>query len=249
MNYITPSIFPDSIICAYSTKTYGEVAPFRERGDGLTDMLSEETIVNRDVFSGDAGISLQEIVQLKQFHSDKVVDVSSANAGTGYVDEADAMITDEPGVALSLFTSDCLPVFFYDPVRNVIAVAHAGWRGVYSEILLKTIAKMKKNHKSAVADLWVWIGPSVSGKSYCFGIEHFNDSPANAYFESMGGITRTEENFCVDLKQVALAQLIGSGVSRDQIEISDIDTKTDERFFSYQDGDRSNNMGIIMMQN
>jgi len=209
---INPSIFPDNITCAYSTRKYGELAPFRERGDGLANKLGELTAKNREEFLRASDLVIDQLVELKQFHTDKVITVSAKDAGSGFVDEADAMITREVGVALSVFTSDCLPVFLYDPVMKVIAVAHAGWRGVYSQIISKTIIKMAADYEVDPANILAWIAPSVSGASYCFDMSHFDDSPANEYFKSKGGVSYKEDVFCVNLREVATRQLIGSGV-------------------------------------
>ena len=245
---IQPSIFPDSIICAYSNNEYGEVAPFREKGDGLQDELSEATIKNREQFLTDNHLTREKIVELKQFHTDKVIFVSKKDFGAGYIDEADGMITNEKGVALSVFTSDCLPVFFYDPAHKIIAIAHAGWRGVYSNIIPKTVQQISLRFQSDPQNILVWIGPHVSGDSYCFENNHYNDSPANEYFDSMGGIKQGQDTFCVDLGLIAHKQLTDSGIAPDHIETSKLDTKTDNRLFSYQAGDRTNNMGVIMMK-
>lgn len=42
---------------------------------------------------------------------------------------ADGLVTDQPGVCLTIFSGDCIPILLYDPHRNVIAAVHAGWRG------------------------------------------------------------------------------------------------------------------------
>ncbi len=53
--------------------------------------------------------------------------------------EADAFITNEPGLPIAIRTADCVPVFIYDPVKRVIALAHAGWKGTHKHIAAKTV--------------------------------------------------------------------------------------------------------------
>lgn len=48
---------------------------------------------------------------------------------TSQIPDTDGMVTDIPGINLVIYTADCMPVSFYDPVKKVIAVAHSGWRG------------------------------------------------------------------------------------------------------------------------
>ncbi len=248
MKFLTPSIFSENITCAYSTVGYGDIAPFREKGDGLVDHLSDTILSNRDTFLSEIQITREQLVELKQFHTDKVVLVQNRDCGVGYIAVADAMITGQKGVALSIVTSDCLPVFFHDPVLDVLAVAHAGWRGVYAQIVPKTLTRMHSEYGSNPAGVLVWIGPHIAKDSYCFGESHFNDSPANEYFESLGGVDHKDGLFCVDLAHIVRTQLIKAGVLEKNIEVSDVDTKHDDRFYSYQNGDRTNNMGVIMMK-
>ncbi len=244
---IRPSIFPSNITCAYSTNEYGEVAPFREKGDGLQDQLSAITIRNRASFLHDVDLKNTQLVELQQLHTDKVVQVTTEHAGKGYVAIADAMVTDQKHVVLSVCTSDCLPVCMYDPIQGVIAVVHAGWRGVHGRIILKTIVKMTQTYGSQPKDILAWIGPAISGESYGFKKELFDTQDANRYFKQLGGITETKDMFYTDLKKVAQEQLLRAGVTSSHIEISDICTYENESFFSYRSGDRTNNMGIMVM--
>ena len=246
--FIEPSIFPGEITCVYSTKVYGQLAPFREDKDQLNDALLEKTTLHKNFFLKEIGINQADLVEVKQFHTDKVIKVGQTNVGRGFVDTADAMITSEQGVALSVVTSDCLPIFLYDPNKKVIAVVHAGWRGVYVKIIIKTIKKMKDDCEVNPADLLVWIGPHVSGTSYCFDIERYDDSPANTYFDSLGGVIKNAKQFCVDLACIAQKQMESEAVLTRNIEVSDLDTKTDKDFFSYQAGDRTNNVCVIQMK-
>ena len=56
------------------------------------------------------------------------------------IKETDALITEEPGVALMAFYADCVPIMFLDPVRKVIGISHAGWKGT----VLKSGKTIKK---------------------------------------------------------------------------------------------------------
>ncbi len=55
---------------------------------------------------------------------------------------ADALVTDEPGIALCVLTADCVPVLLADRERGVVGALHAGWRGVLAEIGRVGVARM-----------------------------------------------------------------------------------------------------------
>jgi len=84
---------------------------------------------------------------------------------------ADACITNQSGVPLSLTVADCVPVFFHDPVRAVIGVAHAGWRGTVSGIVEETVKAMGSHYGSQAGDIQVGVGPSIGPDSFEVGEE------------------------------------------------------------------------------
>ena len=97
-------------------------------------------------FCGAVGTDADSLVKNHQVHSDLVrpvtrADIQSDPAAPG-VYEADGLVTDEPGVCLTIFSGDCIPVLLYDPVRRCIAAAHAGWRGTALGIAAKAVERM-----------------------------------------------------------------------------------------------------------
>ena len=92
----------------------------------------------------------------------------------------DGLVTDIPGVSLVVFGADCLPVLFYDPVRRVVAAAHAGWRGTAAGIVERAVEKMAF-YGSRPEDILAAIGPGIS--RCCF--ETHEDVP-NAMTSALG---------------------------------------------------------------
>lgn len=105
-----------------------------------------------------------EPVFVKQVHSACVVEVKEPYA-PGALPEADAMVTDRPGIMLAIVTADCAPVLFADPVAGVIGAAHAGWRGAHGGIAAATINAMEQLGASA-ANIRAAIGPCIMQQSY-----------------------------------------------------------------------------------
>ena len=73
----------------------------------------------------------------------------------------DVLVTDQPGVTVTVRTADCVPVLVHDPRRRVVAAIHAGWRGAVAGIVSKTLTLMANRFGSTRSDLRVSIGPSA----------------------------------------------------------------------------------------
>ncbi|HIC93334.1 MAG TPA: laccase domain-containing protein, partial [Anaerolineae bacterium] len=87
------------------------------------------------------GLSPDDIATARQVHSSRVAVVGVEGRGRA-VPGTDALVTGAPGVALMLRFADCVPIALYDPVRRVIGLVHAGWRGTVEGIARKTVLAM-----------------------------------------------------------------------------------------------------------
>ena len=74
--------------------------------------------------------------------------------------EADALVTDQPGIALGVLAADCAPVLLADPLAGVIGAAHAGWRGAFDNILKSCVETMVEIG-AAPARIRAVVGPAV----------------------------------------------------------------------------------------
>lgn len=106
------------------------------------------------------------IVLSQQTHTANVRVVKESDAGKGVTlprdySDVDGLVTDVPNLVLSIFSADCVPVLFLDPVRKCIGACHSGWRGTVSRISLNTIRAMHDNFGSAPSDIICAIGPSI----------------------------------------------------------------------------------------
>jgi YfiH family protein len=69
-----------------------------------------------------------------QVHSDRVVVAHGPRTSSQEIQQADAILTDRPGVTLFMRFADCVPVYLYDPRKQVVGLAHAGWIGTIKRI-------------------------------------------------------------------------------------------------------------------
>ena len=93
-----------------------------------------------------------------QTHTNVVGHVGEEDAGKGLTREkdyegVDALITDEPKLVLSAFFADCVPIYFVDPKKKAIGLAHAGWRGTVSRIAAAVVAEMRDTFGTKEEDL------------------------------------------------------------------------------------------------
>ncbi|TQS74017.1 peptidoglycan editing factor PgeF [Rhodobacteraceae bacterium] len=124
--------------------------------------------VNRARVAHAMGAEPEALIGISQVHSARVVTVTEPLSPP--LPEADGVVTDRPGLVLSVLTADCQPVLFADRKAGVIGAAHAGWRGAIDGVLEATIAAMtelgaKRDQITAV------IGPCISQAAYEVGEE------------------------------------------------------------------------------
>ena len=104
------------------------------------------------------GTDAKQFVCSDQTHTTNVRRVTKADAGKGVVipkdyTDVDGLITNEPGIVLSTFYADCVPLYFVDPVHRAIGLSHSGWRGTVNKMGRATIEAMTREFGSRAADL------------------------------------------------------------------------------------------------
>jgi YfiH family protein len=132
---------------------------------GERDDLLEEVENNKKLVCQELSIPFENLTIPEQTHSDNIGIVKNAE----YFENTDALITDQPNVALALNFADCVPILFYDSVQKVVAAAHAGWRGTVAKIGPKTVQKMIEEFSCKPSDIIAVIGPAI-GKC-CFEVK------------------------------------------------------------------------------
>ena len=105
-----------------------------------------------------------------QIHSARVFIVTRANQQR-VMGKGDALITAEAGIYLFMRFADCTPLLFFDPVRQAVGSAHAGWRGTMQNIAGTTVAAMNREFGCRPADIITVIGPAIGPCCYEVGPE------------------------------------------------------------------------------
>ncbi|WP_374029421.1 peptidoglycan editing factor PgeF [Bdellovibrio bacteriovorus] len=176
------------------------------------------------------------LVRLKQIHSDAVVETKDAQLDYQVI--ADSHYTREKNLALCVITADCVPIFFYHHDLGFIAGAHAGWRGVASRIIPKTIERLKSLGASP-EKLEVIIGPHIQKSSFEVGNDVRDQiltslGPLSIQERALFSEALPESKSLVDLNQVVRTQLLQEGVEMERVFDLHIDTFTNPDFHSHR---------------
>lgn len=139
------------------------------------------------------GFRTDDIVTSDQTHTANVRKVTEADRGKGITvprdyQDVDGMVTNVPGLVLTTFYADCVPLYFADPVKRVIGLSHSGWRGTVAKIGKVTVEKMKEEYGCHPEDILAAIGPSICQDCYEVSedvIEEFKTAFAGEYQERL----------------------------------------------------------------
>jgi len=198
-------------------------------GRGSSDQ-AHAVEINRGRVARAMEVAPEALISVTQVHSANVVRVGG---GGGHGRErADAMVTNVPGLALSVLTADCQPLLLADADAGVIGAAHAGWRGARDGLLEATLEAMEALGAER-ADTVAVIGPTIGPDAYEVGPEFVDrflaDTPGNARFfaEASGDRAR------FDLPAYSLHRLREAGIGH--AEWTGHCTYSDPaRFYSYR---------------
>ncbi len=186
-----------------------------------------------------SSLEVPQLTVADQQHRDRVAVIDGALAGAGHASvedslgrlpATDAMVTDLPGVALTIMVADCAPVVFYDP-RGALGVAHVGRGGAVLDVVGATVATMKDRFGTDPTDLRVGVGPCINRSRYEIGGSALEDTRRS--FPDPGLFDETSPGHaCFDLAAAVTRRLEAAGIASNQIEVARVDTYGSPDFFS-----------------
>lgn len=203
--------------------------------------------------------SMEDFVLSHQTHTTNVKVVTAQDKGRGIVKELgytdiDGLVTNEPGIVLSTFYADCVPLFLVDPVKKAIGLSHSGWRGTVEKMGKVTIQKMTQEYGSDPKDIIAAIGPSI-----CVDCYEVSMDVADAFREAFKEadnleqivIPKSREKAQLNLWEANLAVFLEAGVKKENIILPDICTACNkELLFSHRASNgKRGNLGAFLMLN
>ena len=183
----------------------------------------------------------------KQTHTTNVIVVEEKDAGNGIIrplpyDDVDGLITNVKDMPLVTFYADCVPLFFYDPVNEVVALSHSGWRGTVGKIGKVTIEKMTASFGSNPKDVLCCVAPSICKDCYEVGSDVAEEFIKAFGHENKDRLLRPsifnpedEDKYMLDLWQACKLVFLEAGVPEENIEITDYCTRCNpDLFYSHR---------------
>lgn len=138
---------------------------------------------NYEIISESIGFSYNDLVLSDQIHKTNIHLATNKDKGKGIIKERDykeidGLITNTPGLVLTTFYADCVPLYFVDIKKKAIGLSHSGWRGTVKGMGAKTIEAMAESFGSSPKDIVAVIGPSICKECY-----EVSEDVANEFFK------------------------------------------------------------------
>ncbi|NDJ79272.1 MAG: peptidoglycan editing factor PgeF [Chloroflexi bacterium] len=181
-----------------------------------------------------------------QVHSADTVVVRGRVPHRRWLARADGMVTDQPGLPLTMRFADCTPILFYDPVQHVMGIAHAGWRGTVAGAGISTLHTLQTAFGSRPQDVQAGIGPSIGPERYQVGEEVVEE--VKVAFGQLDGLIRRADDGSAYLDLWASNRLALERAGVEQIEVAGIctATRTDEWYSHRAEAGRTGRFGVVM---
>jgi YfiH family protein len=240
---IQPAVFSkyENLVCGVSTRYGPDSKPPLDFNLSFKVGDNPDNVrQNRKNFFNALGIDGKKVTFQFQTHST----VHNYVEETTFFNGSDGLYTDKKDLFLAINVADCIPVFVYDPVNEIAAGIHSGWKGTQQKIVTHTIQTLFEKYNSKPEELIVYIGPGISVKNFEVGKDVF-DLFDEEFREVRNG------KYYVDLKKDIYTRLIKQGLNGENIEVSEYCTVEDkELFHSFRrDREKSGRMlGVIGMK-
>ena len=212
------------------------------------------------------GAEVGQFVCSDQTHTVNVRRVTAADAGKGLTRErdyrdVDGLITDEPGLVLSTFYADCVPLYVVDPVHRAIGMSHSGWRGTAARMGAVTLSAMQEAYGTRPEDVVCTVGPSICKDCYEVSadvadifVEEFPGHEQEILAESEKnsvGMAHADKKYQLDLWKANEIIFLEAGVRKEHLAVTDICTCCNPKLlFSHRasHGKRGNLGGFLYLK-
>ncbi len=235
--------FEDEDVLAFFTDRFGGVSSGDYEslnvspnvGDNIRNIMQ-----NRQIIADDNGFLLENLVYMKQIHSNSVKIIN--NSFINEIKDCDGLITSKRKIPLMTMAADCAPILIYDKEKKVVSAVHSGRVGTKKEIVKTALELFIKEYSSKVENILIAVGPSIGKCCYEVGEEIAKETDKKYIYQKEG-------SFYLDIKQMLNDQLLNFGIKKENIQISPVCTCCDKNYFSYRrDGQCGRFCGIIMLK-
>ena len=211
---------------------------------------------NHRRFADAVGYDYRKLVFSDQVHKTDIYKVTEKDAGKGImrdtdIREIDGLMTNVPGIPLMTFYADCVPVFFYDPVKKVVAMNHSGWKGTVAKISRCMLSRLKEEYGTEASDLICAVGPSICKDCYEVSedvAKQFMDAYTKAQVDEIV-YDKGDGKYLLDLHRANYYNLVDFGVLPEKIDVTNICTccNSDVLFSHRASHGLRGNLGAVIM--
>ena len=215
--------------CFFSRKNGFSKGVYKSLNCGMGSKDNKKNILkNLNIVAKKMNIKKNKLILMHQTHSNNIAVVKKENLNKKII--ADAMITKIKGIFLGVLTADCVPIILYDANNKIIGCIHAGWKGAFSDIIKKTINKIKKintNNK-----IYACIGPCIGKKSYEVDLNFYKKFINKSYQNKKYFIKKNNRKKLFNLRRFVADKLVKHNVKLDHINRDTYVEKSN--FFSFR---------------
>jgi YfiH family protein len=216
------------LIAAESTRHGGvSTSPYESLNLGLSTEDDPQRIEeNRQFFFQSLGITPDQSASAHQVHGDELLIVEKPGRYSGF----DALMTAQKGVFLAVTVADCTPILVADPVNQVVAGIHAGWKGTIAALVRKTVQAMQSHFGTRPQDCLAYVGTCIDECSF-----EVDADVADHFASPYKRWDAARHKFFIDLKAANHDYLLECGIPAAQIEVSPFSTVLhNDVYFSYR---------------
>jgi polyphenol oxidase len=248
--YLQPWAKQFSSLSAGFTGRAGGISesPYNSLNCGLHIQDDPAAVIhNRQQIANTLHIPFESWTCADQVHGNQVAVIDESHKGRGSIslDDAipntDGMVTSVQGVWLTAFFADCVPLFFFDPVLQVVGLSHAGWKGTVADIAGETIRTMVREYGSKPEQIHAAIGPSIG--SCCYEVDARVLNEVKRTLTEKGLLDQADSCYIpkhdgkamLNLREINRLLLQKEGILQAHIELTHLCTSCDtDSFFSHR---------------
>jgi YfiH family protein len=194
------------------------------------------------------GINHDHVVTVNQVHGDTIAIVDNGNFRTMRSVQADALITNTPGIAVGVETADCVPILLYAPGVPAVGAVHAGWRSTVQNIVRKAVTRMRNEFGADPAGMIAAVGPAIGPE--CYEVDEPVMGPVREAFSFWKDVTapRGNNRWSLDLVRANKLELTQVGLLEQNIHSLGMCTSCrKDLFYSFRAEGRTGRMLSVIM--
>lgn len=218
----------------------------------------DKVIENHRRFAQAVGYDYKRLVFSDQVHDIRIHQVTLDDIGKGItrdsdIREIDGLVTNVPDIPLITFYADCVPLYFYDPVRQAVGLAHSGWKGTVNKIGTAMVEKLSELYGSRPEDIVCAIGPSICMDCYEVSADvadRFREMYTDDEYKSFI-LDKGNGKYQLDLHTACRYNFLHAGITNEHIAMPDMCTCCNSGLlYSHRasNGMRGNFAAVIMLK-